>query len=1116
MPQQAFAQLSPQEETHLWAKANLLAEQLREEKKKWSVLAEELERLKFMGEDYRDLQLIPSQITLLSKDEEVQLDKRIEQVEKRHADYRNQLHDLEIPLNDGILVAREMLEGNPNTDMMELISHDHLARVEKLIRIQKELNQFWDEAIELLAPLQIKIGINPERQQEEEYIKVLMSNIGRASLRFYQSFNNYKDGLAKRGTTNDWEKMARIDLGRLQKRLGSRNAELVQQGLQRLCLRFTGKITMGSGYYLLGNSYLAHAQYEKAARSYARVENTSRSYAQSRLGYLQSLFGAHMDDSLVLAYGQFLQEKVFDQKMFPSAHYLATQSYYALGLDSALESEMLHDATKDINHYKSLFIYAKSLVRLHKNKEARAVLGDLNAQAQLPHTFHNQIQITLAHLSYEEKLYDLALKGYQSLLDQNGFQAEALYGMIWSNIRLGDMDAAEFILKKLIAQYPNNPWAIGGFNVLARKLALNAENAWSLSLSLEKDKAQLQTYRKKLQNRIADHALTDVEAKKLTERLNQAESALLQQHKVPIEDISRMYEQALGLCDFVESRYQTGEYTDRTYQRDRENVLQKLTALTNESSPSNAAIEDTSSSGSLAMRLKIFENKSLALDIRVQRRAWLESWLKYTQRKLNEEINAQPNDSIGTAKQAYLRKQTLTLADQISERLAAYSEDLLNRLHPLMEDPASYSIRDWLLFQNGLLNYEQAENTLKKQWAATQWLDAQGINKEAQSTIDFMSYEKPWEELLEKNPHSAYAAATLYFLGFSQTARGEATKGIHSFEMLAQSFPKSYYTQQALVFIGEYFFRENNLIRAEEAFDKVLDFPDSKYFEQALYKLAWTRFRSSSYKTAISSFTYILEESSTKGKMEGKTEKKSQLTQEALQFAALSIAEGDTSGDGGLGATQVFAKKLGDGKLGAKLTHRMAVIYAQQGRLERAKKALETLFKDYPDYENLPQAMMEMSQAFDKEQNYAKAIEVREALFRQYHKGSPWYEKQTVLAIKAQADTVNQLATERVANSYLYEATQNKKNTVEQQKKYLRKAINTYENFLQVYPNHPQRAKYIYQEAEAYYGLDDFAEASKQYMRVSRIGDAKLKMTAAYNAIAAAQELLKKLEEEKK
>jgi tetratricopeptide (TPR) repeat protein len=350
-------------------------------------------------------------------------------------------------------------------------------------------------------------------------------------------------------------------------------------------------------------------------------------------------------------------------------------------------------------------------------------------------------------------------------------------------------------------------------------------------------------------------------------------------------------------------------------------------------------------------------------------------------------------------------------------------------------------------------------------------------------------------------------------MGYSQTLRGETRSGLKYFEELTAKYPQALYAQQALIYIGEYYFNENQLEKAAEAYDKVLDYADSKYFEQALYKLAWTRYRANAYKTAISSFTFILEESSRKSTSQ---QAKSVLTSEALQFAALSIAESDTSGDGGLKQSKAFADKLGDAHLGAKLLHRMAVIYTQAGRLDRAKRALEALLNGYEDYDRMPEAIMELGRAYEKEQNYQRAAEVREKIFRQYCRNGAWYKKQTRQESRDIADSVSEQAIELVARHYLYEAKQLGDATGElarRKETYLRKAISAYEAFLSIYPENPNKAKYNYQEAEAYYSLEDFGSAAKKYMQVSRQADPKLKKAAAYNAIVAAQELLKQAED---
>ena len=266
----------------------------------------------------------------------------------------------------------------------------------------------------------------------------------------------------------------------------------------------------------------------------------------------------------------------FDDKLFPPARFLAVQSAYALGLDSLVEAQMVAGGDKNAYHFKSLFVYAKSLVRQKRFAEARGALITLVRESQIDKRLHNEAELSLAHLNFEEAHYEQALKGYQNLLDQQGFQAEALYGMVWSNIRMGDLDAGEFILKKLIAQYPDNPWAIEGFNVLVRKVMIKAKNEWGFRLQVDKQADQLKEFNRKLRDREDGRQMSDAQLEAVKAKLAKASAALTRQKPMSPEAIARLYQQGLGLVEFVEERYKSGEYSEETYNKERESVLAKL------------------------------------------------------------------------------------------------------------------------------------------------------------------------------------------------------------------------------------------------------------------------------------------------------------------------------------------------------------------------------------------------------------------------------------------------------------------------------------------------------------------------------------------------------------
>jgi len=1104
----------------LWSQADAMANRLREERRKLRLISEELERLGYMGEDFRDLQLYPTQVTHLGPEDDVRLDRMIEGLEKKLASTRKRVAELEKPLDDAFFISKEMLQETPNRDMVDLLLKDNVDRIARLVTVQRELNKRWNEAFSLLAEYRLRIGLSAAGAQagpiEEDFFKVLMANTGRASQRFYGELNDYKDSLAARAGKPEWEKMANLDLARIKGRLGGKSIEMVQADLERLSGRFQGRISIGKIDYWLGAGFMVDGKPLKAAQAYARVGADSRMYGPACLGVLQALFESRQDDSVLAKYAAFMAANALDGKLFPPARYLAVQSAYALGRDSTLEKIMEAEGAKNAHWFKSLFVYAKSLVRQKRTTEARGVLSTLVSESQLDKRLHGEAELALAHLNYEEGHYEQALKGYQNLLDQEGFQAEALFGMVWSNIRMGDLDAGEFILKKLIAQYPDNPWAIEGFNVLIRKVMLRAKSEWDFRLQVDKQSDQLKEFGKKLKEREDGKLISPEQAEAIRGKLEKANAALARQKPLSPEAIAGLYQQGLGMCDFVEEHYKSGEYSDATFNQEREAVLAKLSETTPADAEASPAGSDTLGFR-MQVKRKLFESRALALDIHVMHKAWLEDLLKYSQKSLNLKISALKGDSALARKRIELAHDSRKLADDISERLSGKSDEILRRIRNLSEDPNSAGIMDWLLFQKGYLNYGQEEDGLKKRLAAYQWVEVQAGGKlpvpQAEPTVDPEAYELPWLELIEKFPDSPYRPAALYYLGYSRTLRGEPKAGLKYLEELASKYPQALYAQQALIYIGEYYFNDNQLEKAAEAYDKVLDYADSKYFEQALYKLAWTRYRANAYKTAISSFTFILEESAHK---DVSSQTKSVLTSEALQFAALSIAESDTTGDGGLKQSKAFADKLGDARLGAKLLHRMAIIYTQAGRLDRSKRALEALMNEYPDYERMPEAIMELARAYEKEQNYQRAAEVREKIFRLYCRNGEWYKKLARQDARDVADSVSEQAIELVARHYLYEAKQldgASGENARMRETYLRKAIDAFETFLRIYPENPKLPKYEYQEAEAYYSLEDYAAAAKKYMRVSRMGDDKLKKASAYNAIVAAQEMLRKAEE---
>ena len=59
---------------------------------------------------------------------------------------------------------------------------------------------------------------------------------------------------------------------------------------------------------------------------------------------------------------------------------------------------------------------------------------------------------------------------------------------------------------------------------------------------------------------------------------------------------------------------------------------------------------------------------------------------------------------------------------------------------------------------------------------------------------------------------------------------------------------------EAWIRVGEFYFDQGDLLKAREAYAQAMRTPDSKFYDKALYKLAWTYYRQDDFGGAIERF----------------------------------------------------------------------------------------------------------------------------------------------------------------------------------------------------------------------------------------------------------------------
>jgi TolA-binding protein len=317
-------------------------------------------------------------------------------------------------------------------------------------------------------------------------------------------------------------------------------------------------------------------------------------------------------------------------------------------------------------------------------------------------------------------------------------------------------------------------------------------------------------------------------------------------------------------------------------------------------------------------------------------------------------------------------------------------------------------------------------------------------------------------------------------------------------DKLVTKYPECPYAPQAWMYIGEYMFDHSKLDRALKAYQAVLNYPESEWFDKALYKLAWAQYRLSNPEKAIGSFLALVDlgDRSPQGK--------SLLEKESIDYIAISFAETDITGEKGVERATNFVRRFGDMNKGTQILHRLATIYKEQGRYDMSQKTYRALLKMYPQYQQSPLIESELLTVMEKSSTVEETNIRNQEFFEKYNKKGEWAKAQTDKKVVALADSL--------ASNHLYSAAESFHQLALQKNDTLlyQTAANGYEDFIRSYPDSKRAGECHYNLAEIQFSLGRYERATEEYMAVSRrYDDPKYREMAAWNAIVASQNMLK-------
>ncbi len=329
--------------------------------------------------------------------------------------------------------------------------------------------------------------------------------------------------------------------------------------------------------------------------------------------------------------------------------------------------------------------------------------------------------------------------------------------------------------------------------------------------------------------------------------------------------------------------------------------------------------------------------------------------------------------------------------------------------------------------------------------------------------------------------------------------------------------PDSKFFAETWLRIGEYHFdfdfSEHGLDKAISAYSQVLQKPEDRNFNLALYKVAWANYRASRYPEAILNFWKLVEWSEAERLRTGKG---SELREEALQYLGIAFAYDDWNENQvpdpeegqprGIERVQNPELMPQDKAWTPEVYERLGYIYFDEARYPKAVEVWKLTLQRWPLSPKAPSIQNMIARAHTRNNEHDLAIEAR-AKLADYAEGTAWWEANkdhpreqreaerfakdssinTAIVFHQQAQTVRRRCVEEQAPELCLKAQE-----------LYGLAAKSYQSYIQRYPNDPEAYELQYNLADAYYWSENYEAAAREYagVRDSNLDDKFLSISA--------------------
>ncbi|PKF63479.1 hypothetical protein CW745_01115 [Psychromonas sp. psych-6C06] len=356
------------------------------------------------------------------------------------------------------------------------------------------------------------------------------------------------------------------------------------------------------------------------------------------------------------------------------------------------------------------------------------------------------------------------------------------------------------------------------------------------------------------------------------------------------------------------------------------------------------------------------------------------------------------------------------------------------------------------------------------------------------------------ETSLQDYPDARHNDVSLYQLAKAYDQKGEYEKTHKALQQLANKYPKSKFYLEAQFRLAEYEFTKRNYRLSEDKYTEIIvSKKNNVFYEKALYKRGWSRFKQQFYLEAADDFVRVINLNSF-AEYEQLNNGQQNLFNEYFRALALSF-----SYLGGAEQLNIYLEGSEYADDDYYIYRSLSAVFFKQQQYNDAAASLSSFIKYNPNSKHAPLAALKMIEIWKEAGFIDKRSEAFNHFYQTYHPDSAYWKSQSPINKKIYEQSTlalkSQILTETATYHKQYQQSKKQEDFLYAQR--------WYNNYLRYFKSYARQDNIYFLLASLYGQQGDDSNAVKYYQLAAYDEQTIINKEAAYQTILLASELHK-------